>query len=119
GREKWVVRPNPHPYAAIWGSATMVGHDVAIGVSSTEEFWASLLPPDYHPSFRGSVVLLDPADGHSGTRRSRGSSRGCPWGRGPSSPWAWRTAGPARRRRGTPRRRRGATRVFPEAGRGR
>jgi polyvinyl alcohol dehydrogenase (cytochrome) len=64
GAEKWTVRPNPHLYASIWGSATMVGHDVAIGVASVEEFWAPLLPPDYHPSFRGSVVLLDPATGN-------------------------------------------------------
>jgi polyvinyl alcohol dehydrogenase (cytochrome) len=63
GAEKWSVRPNPHPYAAIWGSATMVGNDVAIGVSSVEEFWAPYLSPDYHPSFRGSLALLDPATG--------------------------------------------------------
>jgi polyvinyl alcohol dehydrogenase (cytochrome) len=64
GAEKWVVRPNPHPYASIWGSATMVGNDVAIGTASYEEFEAPFLGPDYHPSFRGSLVLLDPADGH-------------------------------------------------------
>jgi polyvinyl alcohol dehydrogenase (cytochrome) len=64
GAEKWSVRPNPHPYAAIWGSPTMVGNDVAIGVSSVEEFWAPYLSPDYHPSFRGSLVLLDPATGN-------------------------------------------------------
>jgi polyvinyl alcohol dehydrogenase (cytochrome) len=64
GAEKWAVRPNPHQYASIWGSATMVGNDVAIGVASTEEFWTPHLPSDYVPSFRGSLVLLDPADGH-------------------------------------------------------
>jgi polyvinyl alcohol dehydrogenase (cytochrome) len=64
GKEKWAVRPNPHRYASIWGSATMVGHDVAIGVASYEEFEAPFLRPDYRPSFRGSLVLLDPADGH-------------------------------------------------------
>jgi polyvinyl alcohol dehydrogenase (cytochrome) len=64
GAEKWSVRPNPHPYAAIWGSPTMVGNDVAIGVSSVEEFWTPYLSPDYHPSFRGSLVLLDPSTGN-------------------------------------------------------
>jgi polyvinyl alcohol dehydrogenase (cytochrome) len=63
GDVKWTVRPNPHPFAAIWGSGTMVGPNVAIGVSSVEEFYAPFLPPDYHPSFRGSLVLLDPGTG--------------------------------------------------------
>ena len=63
GDVKWTIRPNPHPFAAIWGSATMVGKNVAIGVSSVEEFYAPFLGPDYHPSFRGSLVLLDPATG--------------------------------------------------------
>jgi polyvinyl alcohol dehydrogenase (cytochrome) len=64
GAEKWTITPNPHPYASIWGSATMVGKYVAIGTASVEEFVAPSLGSDYHPSFRGSVVLLDPADGH-------------------------------------------------------
>src|SRR5262249_53469368 len=54
-------------YAAIWGSPTMVSKYVAIGISSVEEFWAPHLGDadhPYHPSFRGSLVLLDPADGH-------------------------------------------------------
>jgi polyvinyl alcohol dehydrogenase (cytochrome) len=63
GVEKWTIRPNPHPYAAVWGSATMVGKYVAIGIASDEEFWAPYLPADYHFSFRGSLVLLDPATG--------------------------------------------------------
>jgi polyvinyl alcohol dehydrogenase (cytochrome) len=63
GAEKWTIRPNPHPFASIWGSATMVGHDVAIGVASVEEFVAPFIP-NYAPSFRGSLVLLDPATGH-------------------------------------------------------
>jgi outer membrane protein assembly factor BamB len=37
GKEKWATRPNPHPFASIWGSATMAGHYVAIGVSSIVE----------------------------------------------------------------------------------
>jgi polyvinyl alcohol dehydrogenase (cytochrome) len=63
GAEKWTIRPNPHPFASIWGSPTMVGNDVAIGTASYEEFIAPFLP-NYHPSFRGSVLLLDPATGN-------------------------------------------------------
>src|SRR5262245_8633968 len=63
GQVKWTIRPNPHPFAAIWGSPTMVGHNVAIGISSVEEFYAPFLGPDYHPSFRGEMLLLDPSSG--------------------------------------------------------
>jgi polyvinyl alcohol dehydrogenase (cytochrome) len=63
GAEKWAVTPNPHPFASIWGSATMVGKYVAIGTASVEEFVAPFIP-NYHPTFRGSLVLLDPANGH-------------------------------------------------------
>jgi polyvinyl alcohol dehydrogenase (cytochrome) len=63
GAVKRTIRPNPHPFAAIWGSPTMVGDKVAIGVSSVEEFYAPFLGADYHPSFRGSLVLLDPDSG--------------------------------------------------------
>jgi polyvinyl alcohol dehydrogenase (cytochrome) len=63
GEEKWRVTPNPHPFAAIFGNGTMVGRYVAFGTSSFELF-APLLLPDYPGfTFRGSVVLLDPADG--------------------------------------------------------
>jgi polyvinyl alcohol dehydrogenase (cytochrome) len=62
GAAKWTAYPNPHPFAAIWGSPTMVGQYVAIGVSSNEWF-APLVIPDYDLTFRGSLVLLDPADG--------------------------------------------------------
>src|SRR5262249_48729170 len=64
GMEKWTVRPNPHPYASIWGSPTMIGNNVAIGVASVEEFWTPHLPDTYVPSFRGSLVLLNPATGN-------------------------------------------------------
>ena len=64
GAVKWTIRPEAHPFAAIWGSGTMVGKNVAIGVSSVEEFYAPFLPPEYHPSFRGSLVLLDPSTGN-------------------------------------------------------
>ena len=63
GAVRWTTRPNDHPFAAIWGSPTMVGHNVAVGVSSVEEFYAPFLPAGYHPSFRGSLALLDPATG--------------------------------------------------------
>jgi polyvinyl alcohol dehydrogenase (cytochrome) len=63
GAERWTITPNPHPFAAIWGSGTMVGRYVAIGVSSNE-WYAPVIFPGYHPNFRGSLVLLDPADGH-------------------------------------------------------
>jgi polyvinyl alcohol dehydrogenase (cytochrome) len=63
GAELWSVRPDPHPGATIFGSATMVGNDVAIGISSIEEL-AAAITPGYVPTFRGSLVLLDPSDGH-------------------------------------------------------
>jgi polyvinyl alcohol dehydrogenase (cytochrome) len=63
GAEKWSVTPNPNPFAAIYGSATLVGKDVAIGTSSNE--WIGLaVIPGYVPTFRGSLVLLDPDNGH-------------------------------------------------------
>jgi polyvinyl alcohol dehydrogenase (cytochrome) len=63
GVEKWSIDPNPNPFAAIYGSATLVGNDVAIGTSSNE--WIGLATiPGYVPTFRGSLVLLDPANGH-------------------------------------------------------
>jgi len=63
GTERWRVRPNSHSGATIFGSATLVGDDIAIGISSIEELFAGF--PGYACcTFRGSVVLLDPADGH-------------------------------------------------------
>src|SRR5262245_1415402 len=62
GAVKWTAIPNPHPFAAVFGSATMVGNNVAIGISSTEE-GAPLFIPGYVPTFRGSLVLLNPATG--------------------------------------------------------
>jgi polyvinyl alcohol dehydrogenase (cytochrome) len=62
GAVKWTAYPNPNPFAAIWGSATMVGKYVAIGTSSNE--WAVVTAiPGYVPTFRGSLVLLDPTNG--------------------------------------------------------
>jgi polyvinyl alcohol dehydrogenase (cytochrome) len=62
GALRWKVRPNAHPTAAVFSSPTMVGNDVAIGVASVEEVVAAKIP-GYQPSFRGSLVLLDPSDG--------------------------------------------------------
>jgi polyvinyl alcohol dehydrogenase (cytochrome) len=62
GAVRWTTTPNPHPYAAIWGSPTMVGKYVAVGVSSNEWF-APVYIPGYHLSFRGSLALLDPSNG--------------------------------------------------------
>jgi polyvinyl alcohol dehydrogenase (cytochrome) len=63
GAEEWSVTPNPNHFAAIYGSATLVGNDVAIGTSSNE--WIGLATiPGYVPTFRGSLVLLDPTNGH-------------------------------------------------------
>jgi polyvinyl alcohol dehydrogenase (cytochrome) len=63
GRVRWHVQPNPHPFAAIYSSATPVGRFVAIGIASNEED-APLIVPGYPCcTFRGSLVLLDPDDG--------------------------------------------------------
>jgi polyvinyl alcohol dehydrogenase (cytochrome) len=70
GDVRWTTRPpNPgpvfgdqHPFQAIWGAGTMVGNHVAFGVSSWE--WLVGSDPSYPGfTFRGNVVLLDPADG--------------------------------------------------------
>jgi uncharacterized protein (TIGR03118 family) len=58
GAVRWQVQPNTSALAAIWGSPTLVGNDVAIGVATGEEFVTTL------PTSRGSLVLLDPATGH-------------------------------------------------------
>jgi polyvinyl alcohol dehydrogenase (cytochrome) len=86
GAELWTIRPNDSPAASIYSSATMVGNDVAIGIASVEEL-AMLLTPHYVPSFRGSVVLLDPTNGHiiwqsytiSAAERAAGSTGAAEW----------------------------------------
>jgi polyvinyl alcohol dehydrogenase (cytochrome) len=61
GAINWQIRPNTHPYAQIFGSATKVGRYAAIGVASIESFVSD---PNYPCcTARGSVVLLDPRDG--------------------------------------------------------
>jgi polyvinyl alcohol dehydrogenase (cytochrome) len=72
GEIRWTIRPpspgpvfgDDHPFQGIFGSPTMVGNNVAIGITSFEEA-APLLVPGYPGfTFRGSLVLLDPGDGH-------------------------------------------------------
>jgi polyvinyl alcohol dehydrogenase (cytochrome) len=58
----WQIRPNAHPLAQIYGSATTIGRYAAIGVASIEAF-ATADPTYSCCSARGSVVLLDPRDG--------------------------------------------------------
>src|SRR5262249_31397501 len=57
GKLRWKIQPNKFGRPAIWGSGTIVGNNLAIGVASNDEG-----PP---PPFlsRGSVVLLDPNNG--------------------------------------------------------
>lgn len=62
GTPLWRVRPNPHDGAVIFASAIPVGNNVAIGTSSVEELQAA--SSGYRCcTFRGSVVLLNPANG--------------------------------------------------------
>lgn len=63
GAIAWQIRPDPHPWAAIYGSATPVGPYVAIGISSNEWFAPAVVPGYPCCTFRGSVVLIDPKDG--------------------------------------------------------
>jgi polyvinyl alcohol dehydrogenase (cytochrome) len=57
GEVRWKILPNPLGRPGIWGSGTIVGRHVAIGVASNDE--------GADPPFRsrGSLVLLDPRDG--------------------------------------------------------
>jgi len=57
GEVAWKIRPNTLGRPAIWGSGTVIGKHVAMGVASNDEG-----PP---PPFlsRGSLVLVDPKDG--------------------------------------------------------
>jgi polyvinyl alcohol dehydrogenase (cytochrome) len=70
GEVRWTIRPgngplfpDGHPFQQILAAGTMVGKYVAFGISTNE----SLIPlfnPDYPGfTFRGNVVLIDPADG--------------------------------------------------------
>jgi outer membrane protein assembly factor BamB len=60
GATRWEVHPNTtSPYGAVFGSATMIGHNVAIGFASNEENVPGLTT--YQEN--GSVALLNPANG--------------------------------------------------------
>jgi len=72
GDVRWTIRPpNPgpifgdqHPFQMIMSAGTMVGNYVAFGVSSLENFFGPFADPNYPGfTFRGNVVLIDPADG--------------------------------------------------------
>src|SRR5262249_23273282 len=74
GQIRWTTRPpNPvpghpdpdqPPFQSIIGAGTMVGNYVAFGVSSFENFLGPIFDPNYPGfTFRGNVVLLNPADG--------------------------------------------------------
>jgi uncharacterized protein (TIGR03118 family) len=58
GAVNWKVHPNTSALAAVWGSATLVGKNVAIGIASDEEF------VNTPPTSRGSLVLLNPKNGN-------------------------------------------------------
>jgi len=58
GTVLWQIKPNSFGRPAIWGSGTQAGRFVAIGVASNDEG-----PPPPFVS-RGSLVLLDPENGH-------------------------------------------------------
>jgi outer membrane protein assembly factor BamB len=61
GATRWMIPPSQSiRQTGIWGSATQVGKYVAIGVASNEDY--SLTTTQY--TANGSVILLDPADGH-------------------------------------------------------
>jgi outer membrane protein assembly factor BamB len=60
GQILWRVHPNTYgSFVAIYGSATQVGGDVAIGFASNEEG----LPSGSQYNFDGSVALINPANG--------------------------------------------------------
>ncbi len=61
GKVLWKTTPQPNdPLSQIWGSATQVGDNVAIGVASGDE----IVSPQPPPTSRGSMVLLDPHNGN-------------------------------------------------------
>lgn len=70
GAVDWQIRPDSHPWASIYGSATPVGRYVAVGISSNEWFAPAVVPGYPCCSFRGSVVMLDPSTGEEIWRTS-------------------------------------------------
>jgi polyvinyl alcohol dehydrogenase (cytochrome) len=86
GAIKWSKRPDSHPLAAIFGSPTQIGEQVAVGIASNEESAAS---DRNYPccSTRGSMVLLEPNTGTTiwqtftvtDTERAAGASGSSIW----------------------------------------
>jgi polyvinyl alcohol dehydrogenase (cytochrome) len=62
GAVKWTTVLDPHPLAAIFGSATKVRNYLAVGVASNEET-ATLNPAYPCCTTRGSLALVDPKNG--------------------------------------------------------
>ena len=61
GATKWEVQPNTSsPYGSVFGSATLIGKDVAIAFASNEENVPGLTT--YQEN--GSLALLNPNNGH-------------------------------------------------------
>jgi glucose dehydrogenase len=67
GHIVWSFRPNPNPYAAIYGSPVWVGGedgDVVVGVSSNEDLYG-IPNQDYSCChFRGQLLRLHADNGH-------------------------------------------------------
>ena len=66
GRVVWSMRPNPNPYAAIYGSPVWVGGDdgdVVLGVSSNEDLYGAGNPNYSCCHFRGQVLRFHADDG--------------------------------------------------------
>jgi uncharacterized protein (TIGR03118 family) len=67
GKVKWQIQPNTSQRAAIWGSPTLVGKNVAIGVASGDEqanVTVNGVTTTLPPTSRGSLILLNPKNGH-------------------------------------------------------
>src|SRR5262249_44251727 len=63
GVQCWQAVLDPHPAAALYSSPMMVGKYLLQAVASVEELSAG--EPGYVPTFRGSLVMLDPRDGRT------------------------------------------------------
>jgi len=62
GKVLWQTQPQANdPESEIWGSATLVGHNVAIGVATGDEITH---PQPTNPTSRGSLVLFNPHNGN-------------------------------------------------------
>jgi polyvinyl alcohol dehydrogenase (cytochrome) len=91
------LHPNPHLSAAVWGSPTLAGDAVVVGISSQEETFtlASAYPCC---SFRGSVFAFDPVTGVQRWHTYTISDAEATAGSSGASVWATPTYDPALRR---------------------